>query len=395
MLKRSVTVLAPAKLNLSLDVVGTLPNGYHDLDMVMQTIDLYEKITLCRSNTLSLTLPGSFVPVNDKNTAIKAAVAFFRYTGLLAGVDMTIYKRVPVRAGMAGGSADAAGVLVGLSELYDAHLSMSELCAIGAGIGADVPFALLGGTCRVRGVGDLMKALPPCPDCWFVVAMPSVGVSTPEAFARYDTMGSPVHPDCEAQEQAIRAEDLRAVCAAAGNALEHCSGAVETPSICATLREHGALTAQMTGSGAAVFGVFDDETAARNALAALPDSVLQAGTTTGAEAALRQALPVLHQAAQQALYKAHSPQTARLKLERLDFAPRDYGSFALPGGRYTALRVELGEGKGHNWFCVLYPALCVSGAQAKYPSQAENALVFGRYEVRFAVVDAVKNWIQQ
>ena len=89
MLKRSVTVLAPAKLNLSLDVVGTLPNGYHDLDMVMQTIDLYEKITLRRSNTLSLTLPGSFVPVNDKNTAIKAAVAFFRYTGLLAGVDMT------------------------------------------------------------------------------------------------------------------------------------------------------------------------------------------------------------------------------------------------------------------------------------------------------------------
>ena len=130
-------------------------------------------------------------------------------------------------------------------------------------------------------------------------------------------------------------------------------------------------------------------------LAALPDSVLQADTTTEAEAALRQALPVLHQAAQQALYKAHSPQTARLKLERLDFAPRDYGSFALPGGRYTALRVELGEGKGHNWFCVLYPALCVSGAQAKYPSQAENALVFGRYEVRFAVVDAVKNWIQQ
>ena len=253
MLKRSVTVLAPAKLNLSLDVVGTLPNGYHDLDMVMQTIDLYEKITLRRSNTLSLTLPGSFVPVNDKNTAIKAAVAFFRYTGLLAGVDMTIYKRVPVRAGMAGGSADAAGVLVGLSELYDAHLSMSELCAIGAGIGADVPFALLGGTCRVRGVG----------------------VSTPEAFARYDTMGSPVHPDCEAQEQAIRAEDLRAVCAAAGNALEHCSGAVETPSICATLREHGALTAQMTGSGAAVFGVFDDETAARNALAALRPSYKQ------------------------------------------------------------------------------------------------------------------------
>ncbi|WP_294804351.1 4-(cytidine 5'-diphospho)-2-C-methyl-D-erythritol kinase [uncultured Gemmiger sp.] len=269
MQKRSVTVLAPAKLNLSLDVVGTLPNGYHDLDMVMQTIDLYEKIILKTSRDLRLSLPGSFVPANDKNTAVKAALAFFDYTGLLAGVDINVYKRVPVRAGMAGGSADAAGVLVGLNELYGAKLSMSELCAIGAGIGADVPFALLGGTCRVRGVGDLMKALPPCPDCRFVVVMPSVGVSTPEAFARYDTMGSPVHPDCEAQEQAIRKNDLPAVCAAAGNALEHCSGAVETPAICEILRANGAITAQMTGSGAAVFGIFADESQARAAAAVL------------------------------------------------------------------------------------------------------------------------------
>ena len=269
MQKRSVTVLAPAKLNLSLDVVGTMPNGYHDLDMVMQTIDLYEKIILKTSRDLRLSLPGSFVPANDKNTAVKAALAFFDYTGLLAGVDINVYKRVPVRAGMAGGSADAAGVLVGLNELYGAKLSMSELCAIGAGIGADVPFALLGGTCRVRGVGDLMKALPPCPDCRFVVVMPSVGVSTPEAFARYDTMGSPVHPDCEAQEQAIRKNDLPAVCAAAGNALEHCSGAVETPAICEILRANGAITAQMTGSGAAVFGIFADDAQARAAAAVL------------------------------------------------------------------------------------------------------------------------------
>ena len=112
--KKNVTVLAPAKLNLSLDVVGTLPNGYHDLDMVMQTIDLYERLELRRSPYLNLRMPGSFVPVNNKNTAVKAALAFFDYTGLLAGVDITIHKQVPVRAGMAGGSADAAGVLVGL-----------------------------------------------------------------------------------------------------------------------------------------------------------------------------------------------------------------------------------------------------------------------------------------
>ena len=223
--KNAVTVLAPAKLNLALDVVGLLPNGYHALDMTMQTITLYERVMLRRSAGLSLRLPGSLVQPNDKNTAIKAALAFFHYTGLLAGVDITIYKNTPVRAGMAGGSADAAAVLVGLNALYGAKLSMSELCALGAGIGADVPFALMGGTCRVQGVGDLLKALPPVPDCWFTVVMPDYGVSTPEAFAAYDTVGSSTHPDCEAQEKAIRAGDLDAVCAAAGNALEECSGA--------------------------------------------------------------------------------------------------------------------------------------------------------------------------
>ena len=269
MQKKTVTVLAPAKLNLSLDVVGTLPGGYHDLDMVMQAITLHETLVLRRSRYLNVRMPGSFVPVNEKNTAVKAALAFFHYTGLLAGVDITIHKQVPVRAGMAGGSADAAGVLVGMNELYGARLSMSELCALGASIGADVPFALMGGTCRVKGVGDLLKPLPPCPDCFFFVVMPSVGISTPEAFQRYDRMGSPLHPDCDRQEAAIRAGDLPGLCAAAGNALEHCSGATETPAIRALLDEYGALTSLMTGSGAAVFGVFDAEDKAQAAAEAL------------------------------------------------------------------------------------------------------------------------------
>ena len=267
--RSSVTVLAPAKLNLALDVVGLLPNGYHDLDMTMQTITLYERIILRRSPYLDLTLPGSPVAPNEKNTAIKAARAFFDYTGLLAGVDITVHKNVPVRAGMAGGSADAAGVLVGLNALYDARLSMSELCALGAKIGADVPFALMGGTCRVQGVGDLMKALPPMPECWFTVVMPDYGVSTPEAFAAYDRVGSSSHPDCAAQEAAIRAGDLEGLCAAAGNALEECSGARDNQSIKTLLRQQGAVTALMTGSGAAVFGVFRDrDSACRAAKAA-------------------------------------------------------------------------------------------------------------------------------
>ena len=228
-----VTVLAPAKLNLALDVVGLLPNGYHDLDMTMQAITLYERVVLRRSPYLNLRLPGSLVAPNNKNTAIKAALAFFHYTGLLAGVDITIYKNTPVRAGMAGGSADAAAVLVGLNELYGARLSM-----------------------------------PPVPDCWFTVVMPDYGVSTPEAFAAYDKVGSTVHPDCETQEAAVRAGDLDAVCAAAGNALEECSGAKDTGAIKALLREKGAVTALMTGSGSAVFGIFRDETSARAAAAA-------------------------------------------------------------------------------------------------------------------------------
>lgn len=266
---QSVSVLAPAKLNLSLDVVGILPGGYHALDMVMQAVNLYEQVTLRRSEDLVLRLPGTRIPTGPKNTAYKAALAFFHYTGLLAGADITIRKTVPVRAGMAGGSADAAAVLVGLNALYGAHLSMTELCALGASVGADVPFALMGGTCRVQGLGDLIKALPPCPDCWFTVVMPGYGISTPAAFAAYDEIGSPTHPDCAAQEQAIRAGDLGGICDAAGNALEVCVGGADTASLKEALTAHGARAALMTGSGAAVFGIFDAEETAHQAAAAL------------------------------------------------------------------------------------------------------------------------------
>ena len=266
---QSVHLLAPAKLNLSLDVVGILPGGYHALDMVMQAVSLYEQVTLRRSVDLVVRIPGSRIPTGPKNTAYKAALAFFYYTGLLAGADITIRKSVPVRAGMGGGSADAAAVLVGLNTLYGAHLSMTELCALGASVGADVPFALMGGTCRVQGLGDLIKALPPCPDCWFTVVMPGYGISTPAAFAAYDQIGSPTHPDCAAQETAIRSGDLNGLCSAAGNALEVCAGGADTAALKEALTAHGARAALMTGSGAAVFGIFETEDAARQAAAAL------------------------------------------------------------------------------------------------------------------------------
>ena len=124
-------------------------------------------------------------------------------------------------------------------------------------------------------------------------------------------------------------------------------------------------------------------------LAALPPAVAQAQSPQQAVRALQMALPALQAAADSALHRAHSPQTAALRLESHNFSARDYGSFALPGGEYTALRIELGSAQGRNWFCVLYPALCLSGAQSDYPTKAENALVFGRYEVRFALAELV------
>ena len=130
-------------------------------------------------------------------------------------------------------------------------------------------------------------------------------------------------------------------------------------------------------------------------LAAIPEAVTRAGTPQQAAAALQTALPALQNAADNALHRAHSAQTACLRLERFAFAARDYGSFALPGGEYNALRIELGGAQGRNWFCVLYPALCLSGAQSDYPTKAENALVFGRYEVRWAVKDAVMQIINK
>lgn len=268
-----ITILAPAKLNLSLDVVGTLPGGYHALDMVMQAVTLYERITLAPAPALTLALPGSSLPADDSNIALKAARAYLAYTGLCAGAAITVEKHTPVQAGMGGGSADAAGVLVGMNELcaprLGRRLSMSELLALGAPLGADVPFALLGGTCRVQGVGDYLRALPPVPACAFLVVMPGYGVSTPAAFRAFDQAKDPFHPDVAAQDAAIRRGDLAGVCAAAGNALEAVGGAADTAAIKVCLKQNGALAALMTGSGAAVFGIYPDRAAAEAAAPAL------------------------------------------------------------------------------------------------------------------------------
>lgn len=265
----SVTVLCPAKLNLTLDITGICENGYHMMDMVMQAVSLFETVTLTRSDTISITSDAGKLPLGKTNTAYKAAVAFFCETGLLAGVKIHIEKKTPVRAGMAGGSADAAAVLYGLNLLYDARLTHEELCTIGAGVGADVPFALTGGTARVGGFGEKVMPLPAMPLCRFVAVMPGYGISTPEAFAKYDKVGADARPDNETAVKALQNGEYQALCGALGNALEKASGGADTRPICEILRKNKADAALMTGSGAVVFGVFDSDRQALQAVAAL------------------------------------------------------------------------------------------------------------------------------
>ena len=270
---RKITVLAPAKVNLALDVVGLRPNGYHELDMVMQALTLCERITLEKAAGLSLTLPGSDLPANDSNVALKAARSFLAYTKLSTGAAITVEKRTPVQAGMGGGSADAAGVLFGLNELYadvlPRKLSMSELLALCEPLGADVPFALLGGTCRVRGIGEELTALPPLTGCGMVVIMPEQGVSTPAAFQAFDAVEKPWHPDVAGLDAALRSGSFDGVCACAGNALEAVGSSPDTPQIKMALRACGAHATLMTGSGAAVFGLYPTVDDARTAAAVL------------------------------------------------------------------------------------------------------------------------------
>ena len=269
---RKITILAPAKINLALDIKGRLENGYHDLDMIMQAVNLYERVTIEKAESISLAMPDSSLAATPENLAWKAAEAFFRCTGFAAGARITVEKHTPMQAGMAGGSADAAAVLFGLNQLYADELpkvlSHGQLCKLGASLGADVPFCLTGGTCRVQGIGEKIQALPPLCACSIVVVKPGYGVSTPAAFRAYDEAPCAGHPDVQGMERAVCAGDLAGVCARAGNVLGAVCDAPEHAAIESLLAKSGAMAALMTGSGSAEFGVFASQAAASRAAAA-------------------------------------------------------------------------------------------------------------------------------
>jgi 4-diphosphocytidyl-2-C-methyl-D-erythritol kinase len=263
-----IVLSAPAKLNLTLDILGRRPDGYHEMDMLMQTIDLCDRIVLKRADTITLDA-CLHIPSGPDSIMWKTAEAFFAQTGVRGGVWMSVGENIPVRAGMGGGSADAAAVLYGLDRMYGTGLTAGQMNEIAVRIGADVPFALFGGTARVSGIGERLRRLPDLPPCSFAVCMPDYGVSTPEAFAAFDRIGAGARPDNDTAEAALRSGRMKTFCAVLANAMQKASGGADTEKLCSALKLAGADAALMTGSGSAVFGIFGNDRLASDALAAL------------------------------------------------------------------------------------------------------------------------------
>ena len=255
------TLKAYGKINLSLEITGLLPNGYHSLKTVMQSISLYNRITVEKnsSGTITLSSNDKALPTDSKNTAFRAAELFLQAADIkTAGLDIFMEKNVPYQAGMGSASADAAGVLAAANSLFDDILPQDELLGIAAKVGADVPFCLIGGTALAEGIGEKLTALPALTDCGMLIYHPNKGVSTPEAYRRFDALQDPVQPDCSACADAVKSGLLNAVCQSCGNVFELCCDIPEVFDIKTELLKAGALSACMTGSGTAVFGMFEN-----------------------------------------------------------------------------------------------------------------------------------------
>ena len=263
-----------AKINLTLDILGKRPDGFHDLETVMQAVSLCDdvEVDVETGNEWSLSCETEGVPCDSRNLAWKAAALFEQESGKdLNGVSIRIVKRIPSQAGMGGGSADAAAVLRALNRWAGAPYSPMELADLGAKIGSDVPFCVVNGTHMCKGRGERMRPLTPMPKCQIVVAKPDFGVSTPALFRAIDDMDIPVHPDNAATEQALAEGDLPKIGALLSNMFDPAVSQdhPEMDHIRGILASCGALGHQMTGSGSAFFGIMPDEASAERAAALL------------------------------------------------------------------------------------------------------------------------------
>ena len=273
------TLTAPAKINLALDILGTRPDGYHDMRMVMQTISLCDTVTVEETAAgFELQTDGDFIPAGKKTLEQWAAEAFFDAIGQpMPGLRVTLEKVTPAYAGLGGGSADVAALLRILRDTYAPGLPAEELERIGFTVGSDMPFCVRGGTALAEGRGEVLTDLTPLPDCWFVLCKPDFGIPTPSLFARVDGGELTHRPDINGMRLALETGDLPGVAARLGNVFE---GVLpeeyhEVFHIKKRLMELSALNAAMSGSGPTVFGVFAEQETARRAAEVLKETYQQ------------------------------------------------------------------------------------------------------------------------
>ena len=267
-----VTVKANAKINLTLDILSKRLDGYHEVEMVMQSVGLFDTVRLERQQTgISLQMDTKELLADETNLAWKAARLFLDVYKIQDGVFIEIEKRIPIAAGLAGGSADAAGVLLGMNRLFGTGLSAKELCALGEQIGSDVPFCIEGGTMLATGRGEILRRLPDLPPLFVVLAKPPVSVSTAWAYKNYDKMGVLYHPDTKAMIAALSEGRVDNVASCLANVLEEVTQKEYTiiGAYKRVLMKNGAMASLMSGSGPTVFALAKTKTDADCAAAAL------------------------------------------------------------------------------------------------------------------------------
>ncbi|PAE36819.1 4-(cytidine 5'-diphospho)-2-C-methyl-D-erythritol kinase [Bacillus sp. 7884-1] len=251
-------VKAPAKINLALDVLYKRPDGFHEVEMIMTTIDLADRVelTLLEQDKIHILSHNRYVPDDQRNLAFQAAQLLKDRYQVKKGVQITIEKTIPVAAGLAGGSSDAAATLRGLNKLWELGLTLDELANLGSEIGSDVSFCVYGGTALARGRGEMITDLPAPPTCWVILAKPFIGVSTAEVYRRLDLNGME-HPNINEMVKAIENNDYQSVCDQVGNVLEDVTLKLhpEVAQIKEQMKRFGADAVLMSGSGPTVFGI--------------------------------------------------------------------------------------------------------------------------------------------
>ena len=273
-----IELKALAKINSGLDVLGRRENGYHDVRMVMQSIYLYDEVKIAKKKEPGITLTTNlkFLPTGDGNIAYKAAQLLMDEFDLKEGVQITLNKHIPVAAGLAGGSSNAAAVLFGMNRLFGLRLTQQELMDRGVKLGADVPYCIMRGTVLAEGIGEILTPLPACPKCHVLIAKPPISVSTKLVYEKLDSHEIENHPDIDGIIDGLYDQDITKVASRMGNVLEKVT-IEEYPvieQIKNVMKEQGALNAMMSGSGPTVFGLYETKEKARKAAAKIREKQL-------------------------------------------------------------------------------------------------------------------------